>query len=202
MERSRSWNGSTNHASSSSTGHQNDSRKRKIQQIPSDIFMMVEESMLSLELKEAFRQDFIERPAHGGELENTDDSVKFYYMPAITPSPGLIQWVKSKDIVPTDALYDQIVPHLLPITAFLIPNEDFLLKMIESDNGIDFPQLDQLAVKLLSKVKKHLPSDSAMRYIFIFQDIDKTINKIQRKVNDFVESTATFANHSSVVGDG
>ena len=167
-----------------------DSRKRKSSS-SCDCYILLEESMLSDEMKATLRNEFFDL-SEGPDSDNTSTDgnsiVKYPYICLTTPLPSLIQWVKSSEPINPFCLYSDVTSLLLPITAFLIPNDQFIEKVIESSNGLDFTAVDALVSRLRQSVTSHLPLESnwngqKMRFIFLFLDVDKVINKVQKKVN-------------------
>lgn len=161
----------------------NVAKKRKIQQIQenNDMYILFEESLISEEFQKATTAEFFDSN-NPVTFNPEQDQVKFPYLSLTTPLPGLIQWVRTETLPESPMLYTDVVPFLQPITGILVSNEEFCSKILESNDGIEFPALDQYVQKLTSKVRQYSDAHVKMRFTFVAVDFKKTIDKVQRKV--------------------
>jgi hypothetical protein len=166
-----------------SRNENNPQKKRKLQQMQenNDVYLVLEESLIDKSFQDALSTEFYnhESPA---EFDANQEIAKFPYIPMTTPLAGLIQWIRSESLPDNLVLYESIISFLLPVTAVIVPNEEFLQKVIATTDGIDFPTLDEYIRKYFTKVNQFSGEIEDMKFIFIFLDLGKEINKLQRKV--------------------
>jgi hypothetical protein len=180
------YRGYRNNNQSVSTSLNPEAKKRKLQQMQSknDIFIVFEESLLTEDVKSSFSDFFMKSSDRDNEMpvDLEQENMKFPYVEVTTPATGLIHWIRSKDILNNGVLYNEIVPLLLPTAAIVISCDDFCNRIVESEDGLDFPSLDQMIEKQLNKVKKLTEKYLSIKFVFIFVNLDKSISKLQRKV--------------------
>jgi hypothetical protein len=166
-----------------SRNESNPQKKRKLQQMQenNDVYLVLEESLIDKNFQDALSAEFYNHDSPA-EFDANQEIAKFPYIPMTTPLAGLIQWIRSESLPDNLVLYESIISFLLPVTAVIVPNEEFLQKVIATTDGIDFPTLDEYIRKYFTKVNQFSGVMEDMKFIFIFLDLGKEINKLQRKV--------------------
>jgi hypothetical protein len=181
------YRGHRNNNQSSSSYLNPETKKRKILQMQkkNDIFIVFEESLLTEDVKSSFSDYFMKEDDKDNNIsvDSDQENMKFPYLEVTTPTAGLIHWIRSKDNLNNGVLYNAIVSLLLPTAAIVVSCDDFCNRIVESENGLDFPSLDQMIDKQLGKVKKITDKHLSVKFVFIFVNLEKSISKLQRKVH-------------------